>query len=130
VYAVERRAEQRACAAANIDRFAAHNVHLVDGEAPRALHELPDPDAVFVGGSGGQIGSILDCAVHRLRGGGRLVANFATLDALHEATTCLDALGLAWDLAEISVARATRVSGGKRRLAALNPVFVVSARAG
>jgi precorrin-6B C5,15-methyltransferase / cobalt-precorrin-6B C5,C15-methyltransferase len=130
VYAVERSPEQRACAATNIDRFAAHNVHLVEGEAPRALHDLPDPDAVFVGGSGGQIGSILDCVAHRLRGGGRLVANFATLEALHDATTCLDALGLVWDMAEISVARATPVSRGKSRLAALNPVFVVSARVG
>ena len=128
VYAVERRAEQRACAATNIDRFGARNVHLVDGEAPQALHDLPDPDAVFVGGSGGQLGSILDCAAHRLRPGGRLVGNFATLEALHEATTCVDALGLAWDMAELSVARATPVGRGRTRLAALNPVFVVSAR--
>jgi precorrin-6B C5,15-methyltransferase / cobalt-precorrin-6B C5,C15-methyltransferase len=130
VYAVERRPEQRVCAATNIGRFAAHNVHVVEGEAPQALHDLPDPDAVFVGGSGGHLGSILDCAAHRLRGGGRLVGNFATLEALHEATTCLDALGLTWDMAELSVARATPISRGRTRLAALNPVFVVSARVG
>jgi precorrin-6Y C5,15-methyltransferase (decarboxylating) len=128
LYAVERRAEQRACAANNIDRFGAHNVRLVDGEAPQALHHLPDPDAVFVGGSGGHLGSILDCAVDRLRRGGRLVGNFATLEALHEATTCLDALGVAWDMTQLSIARATRIGGGKSRLAALNPVFVLSAR--
>jgi precorrin-6B C5,15-methyltransferase / cobalt-precorrin-6B C5,C15-methyltransferase len=131
VYAVERRAEQRACAATNIDRFAAHNVYLVEGEAPQVLRDLPDPDAVFVGGSGGQLGSILDCAAHRLRGGGRLVGNFATLEALHEATRCLDGLGLAWELTQLSVARAAPVGrAGRTRLAALNPVFVVSARVG
>jgi precorrin-6Y C5,15-methyltransferase (decarboxylating) len=127
VYAVERRAEQRACAAANIARFEAANVCLVDGEAPAALDHLPDPDAVFVGGSGGQIGAIVRTATQRLRPGGRLVANFATLDALHTATTCLDSLGLAWELAQISVARGSAVAG-QTRLAALNPVFVVSAR--
>jgi precorrin-6B methylase 2 len=85
---------------------------------------------VFVGGSGGHLGSILDCAAHRLRRGGRLVGTFATLEALHEATTCLDGLGLACDMAEVSVARATPIGRGKTRLAALNPVFVVSARVG
>jgi precorrin-6B C5,15-methyltransferase / cobalt-precorrin-6B C5,C15-methyltransferase len=130
VYAIERRPEQRACVAENIQRFAADNVHLLEGEAPQALHDLPDPDAVFVGGSGGHLGPILECVAQRLRPGGRLVGNFATLEALHQATTCLDALGLAWEMAEVSVARATRVGAAQTRLAALNPVFIVSARVG
>jgi precorrin-6Y C5,15-methyltransferase (decarboxylating) len=134
VYAVERRAEQRARAADNIARFAAHNVRLIAGEAPRALEELPDPDAVFVGGSGGQLTPILACAAQRLRPGGRLVVNLVTLEALHAATNGLDSLGLAWELAQLAVARGTRVPGEaasrRTRLAALNPVFVLSARVG
>ena len=131
VSAVERSAEQRACAAENVARFAASNVRLVEGEAPAALEALPDPDAVFVGGSGGRLAPILEVSSRRLRPGGRLVANLATLESLHAATTTLASLGLAWELAEVSVARAAPVAGAAHtRLAALNPVFVLSARVG
>jgi precorrin-6B C5,15-methyltransferase / cobalt-precorrin-6B C5,C15-methyltransferase len=127
VYAVERRAEQRACLAENVARFGASNVRLVEGEAPAALAELPAPDAVFVGGSGGHLRPILELAIDRLRPGGRLVANLATLEAVHAATTCLAAAGLHHDLAQVSVARGAAIAGATR-LAALNPVFVVSTR--
>jgi precorrin-6Y C5,15-methyltransferase (decarboxylating) len=129
VYAIERRAEQRACIAENVARFGATNVRLVAGEAPEALADLPDPDAVFVGGTGGRLRPILEMATCRLRPQGRLVLNFATLESLHEATAFLTCRGLAHELAQVSVARGSAV-GGATRLAPLSPVFVLSAQVG
>jgi precorrin-6Y C5,15-methyltransferase (decarboxylating) len=129
VYAVERRAEQHACIAENVARFGATNVRLVAGEAPEVLADLPDPDAVFVGGTGGRLRAVLETAACRLRPHGRLVLNLATLEALHEATAFLTCRGLAHDLAQVSVARGAAI-GGATRLAALNPVFVLSAQVG
>jgi precorrin-6Y C5,15-methyltransferase (decarboxylating) len=129
VYAVERRAEQHACITQNLSRFGATNVRLVDGEAPEALSDLPDPDAVFVGGSGGRLRAILETALRRLRPDGRLVLNLATLEAVHEASSFLRDRGLAHDLAQVSVARGSAI-GGATRLAPLNPAFVLSARVG
>ena len=125
VYAVERAAEQQACLARNVASFGVRNVRPVDGQAPAALGELPDPDAVFVGGSGGHLAAILDAAVQRLRSDGRLVVNLATLDGLHIATECLDRAGQTYDLVQLSVARGAPIGRGTR-LAALNPVFVLS----
>jgi precorrin-6Y C5,15-methyltransferase (decarboxylating) len=127
VYAVERRPEQQACVVENVRRFGVANARLVEGEAPETLSSLPDPDAVFVGGSGGRLTAILGACLERLRPGGRLVANLATLEALHEATRCLAERGLSGELAQVSVARGTTVAG-RTRLAALNPVFVLSTR--
>ena len=73
IYAVERAAEQQACLARNVASFGVRNVRPVDGQAPAALGELPDPDAVFVGGSGGHLAAILDAAVQRLRSDGRVL---------------------------------------------------------
>jgi precorrin-6Y C5,15-methyltransferase (decarboxylating) len=129
VYAVERRSEQRACITENVARFGATNVRLVAGEAPECLANLPDPDAVFVGGTGGRLPAMLEAATRRLRPRGRLVLNLVTLEALHEATAFLTCWGLAHDVAQVSVARGAAI-GGATRLAALNPVFVVSAQAG
>ncbi|HYY89365.1 MAG TPA: precorrin-6y C5,15-methyltransferase (decarboxylating) subunit CbiE [Chloroflexota bacterium] len=125
VYAIERRAEQCVCVRENLARFGVSNVQLVEGVAPDALAELPDPDAVFVGGSGGLLSEILDVAARQLRPGGRLVANLVTLESLEVARTCLARAGLSADLVQISVARASSIEGATR-LAALNPVFVVS----
>jgi precorrin-6Y C5,15-methyltransferase (decarboxylating) len=124
VYAVERRAEQRACIAENIARFGARNVQVVEGEAPSALAELPDPDGVFIGGSGGSLREIIKVTRTRLRPGGRLVINLATLETLHEATSTL---GIPYEVAQVSIARGVPTQGATR-LAALNPVFVLSAR--
>ncbi len=55
VYAVERDEESLPLLRRNVDLWGSKNVQIVAGEAPDALVELPDPDAVFVGGSGGRL---------------------------------------------------------------------------
>jgi precorrin-6B C5,15-methyltransferase / cobalt-precorrin-6B C5,C15-methyltransferase len=127
VYAIEYRPDQQACIAENIDRFGVVNVVRVPGEAPAALADLPDPDGVFVGGSGGRVESILETTLARLRPGGRLVLNMATLEGVHAATTLLGGRGIPFDLVQVSIARATTVGvGAGTRLAPQNPVFIVS----
>jgi precorrin-6Y C5,15-methyltransferase (decarboxylating) len=126
VCAVERDPEQVGLLRENVRRYTAGNVRVVAGEAPAALAGLPDPDAVFVGGTGGRLTSVLETASRRLRPGGRLVLNLVTLDHLAEARACLDALGWTHDVTQVSVARSAPVAGSMR-LAALNPVFIAGA---
>jgi len=110
VYAIERDAtELRANA---VDR----PVHVVNGEAPAAFVDLPDPDRVFVGGGGMDV---LDAARARVRHGGRVVAAYAALD---RAAAAAERLG---HLTQVSIARGARLPDGSFRLAAENPVFVV-----
>jgi precorrin-6Y C5,15-methyltransferase (decarboxylating) len=127
VFAVERQADQHACLRENIRSHRVLNVELVAGEAPRALAGLPAPDAVFVGGSGGQLEAIVGTSLARMHGGGRLVINLATLEGVHTAATVLNEHGLPFELIQVSIARGTTVGGGTR-LAPLNPVFIVWAQ--
>jgi len=127
VYAVERRPEQQACIRENVQRFGGTNLHLVDGEAPGVLVALPDPDAVFVGGTGGHLEPVLELSLLRLRPAGRLVLNLATLQSLHTVSAFLGNRGVPYDMAQISVARGVSL-GEATRLAPLNPVFIVSAQ--
>ncbi|WP_029605864.1 bifunctional cobalt-precorrin-7 (C(5))-methyltransferase/cobalt-precorrin-6B (C(15))-methyltransferase [Kozakia baliensis] len=55
-----------------------HRLRIVEGEAPVALTELPDPDAVFIGG--GASAELLDYLWRRLPIGTRIVANGVTLE--------------------------------------------------
>lgn len=133
VYAVERRADDVERIRENAARFGADNLMAVHGEAPAALAALPDPDAVFVGGSGGRLAAILRAVAARLRPGGRLVCNLATLENLAEAEATLRELGWRREVTLVNVARSrplARADGadaGLTRLGALEPVFVVAA---
>ena len=127
VYAVERRAEQHACIRENIRRHSVPNVELVAGDAPDALAGLPDPDAVFVGGSGGRLEPILGTCLARLRPGGRLVLNMTTLEGVNAASRFLKGRGLPFELTQVSLAHGMSIGDGTR-LAPQNPVFIISAR--
>jgi len=97
----------------------------VAGEAPDALAELPDPDAVFVGGSGGRLVEILDAARCRLRPDGRIVVNLVTYE--HITTTLVWARehAIEPEVVQVSISRGTALLG-LTRLQAENPVTVVT----
>jgi len=125
VYAIERDVEMFAHLQANVRRHRAYNVTPIRGEAPACLAELPDPDAIFIGGSGGKLGAIVRTALSRLRPGGRLVANFILLEHVHEAQQLAKAQGLAADLVWLSAARSKSLAG-KTSLEPLTPIAILS----
>lgn len=126
VFAVEKNAEDVEIVRANVARFAVPHVTVLHARAPERLDELPDPDAVFVGGSGGELGPILALAAERLRRGGRIVVNAITLDTLHAAVTTFRGLGLAHEALLVSIARSKPLLD-MMSFEALNPVYVVTA---
>ncbi len=126
VYAVERDAAQLRLLQANAAAQPTPELAIVAGEAPEALAALPDPDAVFIGGSGGRLLDILGHVAGRLQLEGRLVANFATLEHLSEAAGWLRAAGWEREIVQMSVARGADLAG-LTRLAPLPPVFVCTA---
>ncbi|MBI3329060.1 MAG: precorrin-6y C5,15-methyltransferase (decarboxylating) subunit CbiE [Nitrospinae bacterium] len=129
VHAIEREPDTYARLQANIRRHRAYNVIPMQGEAPQCLAELPDPDGVFIGGSGGHLASILREALSRLRPGGRLVANFILLEHVFEAQQLTKAMGLVADLVWLSVARAKALAG-MTSWEPLTPVAIMSVTQG
>ncbi|MDO8691049.1 MAG: precorrin-6Y C5,15-methyltransferase (decarboxylating) subunit CbiT, partial [Dehalococcoidia bacterium] len=126
VYAVEQHAADAALVRSNFDRFGVNNAKVVEGVAPDALAALPDPDAIFIGGSGGRLEAILDVARQRLKPGGRVAANLATITNLEGMLRGLASRGFEVDVTMVNVARSKGV-GGLLRFQSLDPVFVVSA---
>ena len=59
------------------------DVTVVQGKAPEGLDEFPNPDAIFIGGTGGGMEEILSvCCCSRLNKGGRIVLNAVTIENL------------------------------------------------
>ena len=127
VYAIERDEASIGLLQTNVEKWGSGNIRIVVGEAPDALERLDDPDSVFIGGSCGRLGDILDVVARRLNPQGRIVVNLAVLERTQETIHQLKDLGFATDLSLVSSSRGKEMPDGTTRLEALNPVFVVSA---
>jgi precorrin-6Y C5,15-methyltransferase (decarboxylating) len=127
VVAVERDPSRVGYLRQNRDRFDAYNIRIVEGTAPAVLAEEKErPKVVFLGGSGDQLEEILDFVHAKLQPGGRLLANFVTLENLLAFVQKLKAWQWRFDVTEIHIARSDDLAG----LTGLKPhrgVFLVGA---
>lgn len=127
VWAVERNAAAVRLIRENADAFGCGNVHAVPGVAPEALAKLPVPDAVFVGGSAGELPSIVEAALEK-NSQVRLCVPCVTVETLTEACALLSGSRFkGFEACQVSAARAEAV-GSHHLMKAQNPVFLVSAR--
>lgn len=130
VYAIERDTDSLPLLEANVVNLGSDNIHIVNGEAPAALKSLPNPDSVFVGGSGGNLSEILEYANARLKPNGVIVVNLAVLERTSETYNLLKKLGLTAEITQVASSRGNEMPDGAVRLEALNPVFIVSGQRG
>lgn len=101
------------------------NLTLIAGEAPDALADLPAPDCVFIGGSGGRLREILE-TVFEKNPRARVVLSAITLETVAEATACLKELDTeAEEIIQLSVARAEK-AGPYHLMKGQNPIFLIS----
>jgi precorrin-6Y C5,15-methyltransferase (decarboxylating) len=127
VHAVEKNAEDMDLIRQNIAKFGVGNVTALNARAPEKLDELPDPDAVFIGGSGGEMREILEIVSKRLRSGGRVVVNAITLDNSHEAVSGMKAVGFEVEALLVQIARSKPLLD-MMSFEALNPVYIITGK--
>ena len=125
VYAVEPNPADLELMRANCESFGVGNVRPVAGRAPEILAALPDPDCVFIGGTGRRVPAVLEAAYARLVPGGRLAVNVASIDNLASAHNTLKALAGSVRVWNISIARAIEQLD-RVRFQAINPSFLLA----
>ncbi len=125
VYAIEMDPDDHQLIIENARRFDVANLVPVLGRAPEAWADLPDPDCVFVGGSGRGISRLVEAAYGRLRKGGRLVVTMGSIDNLAETHHLLHDQSLNVNVWMINIARGN-YQLERIRFQALNPAFLVS----
>ncbi|MFH7319619.1 precorrin-6y C5,15-methyltransferase (decarboxylating) subunit CbiE [Desulfurivibrio sp. D14AmB] len=122
ICAVEKQEERLSDLRANIVKFTAFSVLPVAGEAPAVLSGLPDPDRIFIGGSGGRLAEIISTGSTRLAPGGRMVINGVTAATREQAPRLLQAAGLTVEISEVTV---RRLSADGRALN-FNPISIIT----
>ena len=129
VYAIEKNADDCVNVLHNRRALGISNHSLVHGKAPEGLADWADPDAVFIGGSGGELAALIGLVMQRLRPGGWLVMNFVTLENMATAVETVKTLAANWDVLQLQSSRSQPILH-MHRMAAENPVWIVCAQVG
>ena len=127
VYAIEEKADAIALIKKNKEKFNANNLEIIEGNAPKALEKLPAPDAVFIGGSGGNLREIMETVLVK-NPEVRIVMNFISMENVAQAMQLLKHFAMEdIQIVQMSVSKARKV-GKNHLLMAENPVTIVSAK--
>jgi precorrin-6Y C5,15-methyltransferase (decarboxylating) len=124
-YAIEMDLGDHELIKANTEKFGRTNLVPILGQAPAAWHDLPDPDCIFVGGTGREVRHLVELAYDRLKPGGRLVANVASIENLAETLEVLQSTEGEVHCRMVNIARGT-YQMERIRFDALNPCFLLS----
>ena len=125
IYTIERK--ENACKVIE-QNFAKHNVingHLMHGIAPKALENLPPADYAFIGGSAGNLESIIEVLLSK-NPEMRIVITALTLETVCEIKNILAKFNIEnWDGRQIQV-NEIKALGSYNALTAQNPIFLFS----
>jgi precorrin-6Y C5,15-methyltransferase (decarboxylating) len=125
VYAIEPEPADVALIQANAEAFGVPNIRTVARPAPDALVDLPEPDAIFVGGTGRQLELVLSTAYAKLRIGGTMAVNVATIEGLAATYQALKALDGDLHVWNFAISRGIDQMD-RLRFEALSPTFLLA----
>ncbi len=122
IFAIEKNEEMIGVLEKNRRKLSLSNVYIIKGEAPEALHGLPSPDRVFIGGSGGRLREILEFL-------GKLQCSPIAMTAvkiktLSEALDCLKNYSYEPLVSQLCHFRMKEI-GDSQYFSAQNPVFII-----
>lgn len=128
VYAIDENEAAVALTKSNVQKFGVENtVTITKARAPEALICMPNADAIFIGGGGSNLRTIIQTAHYKLKPTGRIVINAVQLETAATAISELKALGYQdIDVANIQVAKGKQTPSGTM-MTARNPITVISA---
>jgi len=127
VFAIDNNPTATQLTRTNVAKFGQEKiVRIIDGEAVKALAELPQADAIILGGSHA-LRETIRTATNKLRAGGRIVLNAILLETAVTALDEMKKLGLEeLEVIEVFVAKGKTLEAGTMMLAR-NPIIIVSA---
>ncbi|MCS3433974.1 decarboxylating cobalt-precorrin-6B (C(15))-methyltransferase [Klebsiella sp. BIGb0407] len=126
IIAIEKKPEALALIKENCRHFNCPQIRVIDAYAPVELTEKAD--AIFVGGTGGNLTDIIDWALDHLRGDGSLVMTFILQDNLTQAIAHLKQCAVSeLDCCELQAGNMTAL-GHSYYFKPNNPTYLISCR--
>ena len=126
VYAIERFEKATDLIRQNQEKFGVKNLTIIEAKAPEGMEDLPELDAVIIGGSAGGMGTIMDEVTRLLKVGGRLVVTAVTMETGYTILEELKGRPYTYEGFQMQVSR-FRKAGPYHLLNPLSPIFIVTA---
>ncbi len=125
VIAVEKNRKRFEALQQNVKDLGGPELQAIHGSAGEVIDRLPDPDRVFIGGSGAELRALLPRVAERMRPGGRVVQTAVTLDTIETARSFWRGKPFEIAITQLQVNRSAAISESLR-FEALNPIFIVT----
>lgn len=127
VYAIEREDIAADLIEINKRKFQAANLEVVRGLAPEAMKDLPAPTHAFIGGSAGNLKSIVQCLLDK-NPDVRIVINSVTMETMAETMQVVKELNLVEEeFVNVTIAK-SRSLGRYHLMTGQNPVYIAVVR--
>ena len=127
VYAVDFDSKAIELTKKNLEKFGVSNVKIIQGDAKEKISQLPEADAIFIGGTGGDTKEIIELCEDKLKSGGRIVIGTILIETLFSVLSSIDKLNFkSVDVTQITISKSRKTSTGTMMLAR-NPVTIISA---
>lgn len=127
VYAIEREDIAADLIEINKRKFQAANLEVVRGLAPEAMRDLPAPTHAFIGGSSGNLRSIVECLLDK-NPDVRIVINSVTMETMAETMQVVKELNLVEEeIVNVTIAKSRRL-GRYHLMTGQNPVYIAVVR--
>lgn len=124
IYAIEKTAMGIKLIENNSCKFGVNSIIPIYGKAPEILDHLPAPHRIFIGGSGGNLETILSYCSRKLVKQGKIVLALATLEHLNLAITWFKSHHWDYKLLQVNVSRSIQFNH-LTRYSPLNPVTII-----
>lgn len=123
VYAVEKNIEAVLLTDKNRHKFGCDNIEIINDNAENAILNLPVPDCVFIGGSGGKLEEIITL-VYQKNPNAKIIVTAVSFETLNKSISVFENLGVISEVSQIAVTRTKKI-GTHRMLSAENPIFII-----
>ena len=111
----------------NLSKFEISNVTVIMGDAKEKISGLPQADAIFIGGTGGDTAEIVKLCETKLRQGGRIVIGTILIETLYAVLNTIEKLRFSSvDITQVTISKSRKTSTGTMMIAR-NPVTIISA---
>lgn len=126
VFAIEKNAADLENCLQNQQKFRTDFV-AIQGKAPAGLESFADPDAIFLGGTGGEMRELLAQCCRCLKEGGRIVLNAVTIENLYQAMQAFQEEGYETSITLAQISRSKPILE-MTRFEGLNPIYIITAK--
>jgi precorrin-6Y C5,15-methyltransferase (decarboxylating) len=124
IYAIEKTAMGITLIEQNCQRFRVKNIYPISEKAPDSLCELPTPDRIFIGGSGGNLLTILDTCKNKIAPQGIIVIALATIEHFTTVIQWAQQNNWNYELLQVQISRSIPIAN-LTRFSPLNPVTII-----